>query len=222
MRRTMAVSGTLLLAGWALVASHPVWGFPALARQTKAACEACHANVAGGSGLNAVGKAYKADPKAAVPTTAKAVEYVGSNKCKMCHMKQHTAWLKTDHAEAWKALVNADEKTVGEWAAMLKVEAKHPATTSDKCVSCHVAGFKLSGGYPAADSAKTAALQNVNCESCHGPGGKHVTAKMADKKTTIAKGGEALCRSCHTPETSPAFKYEEFKAKGVHQVAATK
>ena len=220
MRRALAVSGTLVLGAWALLASHPVWGYPEFSRQTKAACEACHASIAGGAELTAVGKAFKADHKAAVPTTAKQVEYVGVNKCKMCHMKQHKAWQTTAHASAWQTLANADEKKTAEMAALLKIEASHPATKADACVQCHVTGFGLAGGYPAADSTKNAALQNITCESCHGPGAKHVAATMADKKKTMTKNlTEAACRQCHTPQISPNFKFEEFKKKGVHQVA---
>ena len=221
MRRTWVAVGVLLAAAWVVAASHPAWGFPAFARQTKAACEACHANPAGGVELTAVGKAFKEDHKAAVPTDAKANEYVGSAKCRMCHSKQHKAWMATPHASAWKALAGADEKKVAEMAAKGKIEAKAPATESDACVTCHVTGFHLAGGFPAADSTKNAALENVTCEACHGPGSRHVAASMADKKKMINVPGEKLCRQCHTPEFSPKFNFEEFK-KRVHPAEAAK
>lgn len=220
MRRTIAVLGILVTGGWALVASHPVWAFPALARQTQAACAACHTNPAGGPALTAAGTAFKADPKAALPSDAKAVDYVGSNKCKMCHLKQHTAWQKTDHAESWAALAGSDEKETAAMAESLHVTASHPATDAESCIGCHVTGFQLPGGYPAADSTKNVALRVVGCESCHGPGGKHVAAPMAEKKKTIAKSGEKLCQQCHTPAASPKFNFVEYKKKGVHAVAA--
>jgi hypothetical protein len=215
----MAVLGTLLMAGWALFVSHQVWAFPSLARQTKAACAACHVNVAGGPELAAAGKAFQADPKAAVTADVKANEYAGSKKCMMCHSKQHKAWQETDHAKAWKALEKSDEKATAAMAESLGVPATHPATKSDACIQCHVVGFKLPGGYPAADSTKNASLQLVGCEACHGPGAKHAAAPMADKKKTIARGSEKMCLQCHTPKVSPEFKFEEFKKK-VHPVAA--
>jgi hypothetical protein len=222
MRRPLAVIGATALIGWAMFVSHPVWAFPSLARQTKAACTACHANPAGGAELTAAGKAYVADAaKAEVPKDTKVIEYVGSNKCKMCHLKQHKAWGETDHAKAMKTLVDADEKTTAEMAAKLKVEVKGPAAKADACLGCHVTGFQLAGGYPAADEAKNAALETVTGESCHGPGSAHVAAPMADKKKMINKNtGAKLCTQCHTPEMSPKFNFDEYKAKGVHKVAA--
>jgi hypothetical protein len=207
------------VGAWALAASHPAWAFPAFAHETKAACEACHTNVAGGPGLTDAGKAFQADHAKAPSAEAKANDYVSVNKCKTCHSKQYKAWQTTDHAHAMMSLAKADEKTVAERAAALKVEVKGHANESTDCVRCHVTGFELPGGFPAADSTKSAALSNVTCESCHGPGGKHVTASMADKKKFINVAvNEAMCKQCHTPEMSPKFNFEEYKKKGVHQV----
>jgi len=220
MRRTWAVLGILLVGGWALLASHPVWAFPAFARSTKAACQSCHANPAGGSELNEAGKAFQADHSKVPATEAKAVDYVSSNKCKMCHSKEYKAWQTTEHGHSLKSLETAGEKEIADRAAALKVELKGHASESDDCLLCHTTGFHLSGGYPAADSTKNVALGNVTCESCHGPGGKHVAAAMADKKKTInGNVTEAMCKQCHTPEMSPKFNFEEYKKKGVHQVA---
>lgn len=222
MRRALAVVGTLLMGGWALFTSHQVWAFPTLARQTKAACAACHANPAGGAELTEAGKAFKKNPKAAVPTEAKSNEYVGADRCTSCHYKQHKGWEATAHASAWKTLATADEKAVARMAGLLKIEVKGHASETDACVECHVTGFRLTGGYPAADSARNAGLQNVTCESCHGPGGRHVTARLAEKKKMINRGSENMCRSCHTPAISPKFDFEEYKKKGTHLVEEAK
>ena len=198
-----------------------LWAYPEAARQTKASCVTCHANVAGGAGLSEAGTAYKADGKAPAPAAAKAASYVGADKCKMCHMKQHKAWNETAHARAWAGLKNADAKKAAELATAFKVEIKgHPATT-DGCVSCHVTGFQLPGGYPVADTTRTAQLVNVTCESCHGPGSLHVSAPMAEKKKFIAKASENMCKQCHTPVASPKFVFAEYAKRGVHVVAAT-
>jgi hypothetical protein len=104
-------------------------------------------------------------------------------------------------------------------AAKLKVELKGPAAENDACVVCHVTGFRLAGGFPAADSAKNAALGAVGCESCHGPGGKHVLAALAEKKKTINRSvTEKLCVQCHTPVISPKFDFEDAKKRGVHRL----
>jgi len=171
-----------------------LWAYPDVARQTKTSCITCHANVAGGAGLSAAGTAFKADGKAPAASTAKAAEYVGVNKCKMCHMKQHKAWAETPHAKAWAGLKNADAKKAAEMAAAFKVELKGAPTATDDCVSCHVTGFQL--------------------------GSLHVTAPMAEKKKFIAKATEKMCKQCHVPAASPDFVFADYAKRGVHAVAA--
>lgn len=200
-----------------LVVAAQLWAFPEAARETKTACVACHANVAGGAELTEGGKAFKADKKAPAATAAKAAEYVGSAKCKMCHIAQHKAWAETPHAKAFANLKAADTTKTAEIAAKMKVELTGTAAGTDACVKCHVTGFQLAGGYPAADSVKTAAVAAVGCESCHGPGSLHVTAPMAEKKKFIYKTVTAnMCVQCHTPAMSPGFKFEDMVKKGVH------
>jgi hypothetical protein len=197
-----------------------LWAFPEVARQTKAACATCHANPAGGAVLSAAGTAYNVDGKAPAAVAVKPAEYVGTNKCKMCHIKQHKAWAETRHAKAWMGLVQADSNVAAERAAAMKVEMTGVPTATDGCVSCHVTGFHLAGGYPQADSTKTANVANVTCEACHGPGSLHVSAAMADKKKFINKAVTAkMCMQCHTATASPNFKFEEYVKRGVHTVA---
>jgi cytochrome c554/c'-like protein len=221
MRRKSLVLGMLVTTFGLSLAFH-AWAFPEFARQTKLACSTCHANPAGGAELKAAGKAYKADmTKAPAADTAKAADYVGVNKCKMCHMKQYKAFLETKHANALVNLEKADPKAVADMAGRLKVELTGSPAKNDACVVCHVTGFHLTGGYPAADSAKTAAVSNMTCEGCHGPGSLHASAPMAEKKKFINKAVTAnLCMQCHTATTSPNFKYEEYVKRGVHVVAA--
>ena len=198
-----------------------LWAFPETARETKAACAACHANVAGGAELTDAGKAYKANKTAPTAAPTKTAEYVGNNKCKMCHMKQHKAWSATPHAKAFTNLQAADTAKVTMMSSMLKIEVTDSPARTDGCVKCHVTGFHLTGGYPAADSAKTAALAAVSCESCHGPGSAHVAATLADKKKFINTAVSAnLCMQCHTAGISPKFNFEE-RAKKVHPVPKT-
>ena len=221
MRRKSLVVG-LLAAGVGLSLALHAWAFPEVARQTKLACATCHTNPAGGAELTEPGKAFKADAtKVPAAGAAKAAEYVGSAKCKMCHGKQHKAWLETPHAIALASLQKMDEKVAAEMAAKFKVEIKGSAVQTAGCVGCHVTGYQLAGGYPAADSAKAAAVSGVSCESCHGPGSLHVAAPMADKKKFTNKSVTAkMCTQCHTPVASPAFKFEEYVKRGVHAVPA--
>ena len=203
-----------------VVVATQVWAYPEKARQTKAACVTCHANPAGGAVLTDAGKAFKADGKAPAAAAAKAAEYVGVNKCKMCHIKQHKAWAETPHAHAWAGLKNADPAKAAELAAALKIEMKGSPSATDACVACHVVGFQLAGGYPQADSTKAAAVTNVACEACHGPGSLHVSAPMAEKKKFINRAVTAnLCMQCHTAVTSPKFDFAVMSKK-IHPVAS--
>lgn len=219
MNRSKILTRIVIVALGAVVATQ-LWAYPEAARQTKTSCVTCHSNVAGGAGLNQAGTAFKADGTAPAASAAKAATYVGADKCKMCHTKQHKAWAETAHSRAWAGLKNTDPKKAEEMAAAFKVELKgHPAQT-DGCVSCHVTGFQLAGGFPLADTTRAAQLVNVTCESCHGPGSLHVSAPMAEKKKFIAKASENMCKQCHTPVTSPKFVFAEYAKRGVHAVPA--
>jgi hypothetical protein len=202
-----------------LLAMPKAWAHPEFARQTKAACATCHANPAGGVELTAAGTAFKADGKAPAAGTLTSPAYVGSKGC-ACHFKETAAWKKTKHANALALLAAGDPKAVAAMATALKVDLKGAPDKNDACVRCHVTGFQLAGGYPGADSLKTAGVAYVECEACHGPGGKHIKAAAADKKTTInATPTAGTCMGCHTPATSPKFNFEVMK-KLVHPVAA--
>jgi hypothetical protein len=220
MRRTL-LSLPFLVAAIALALAARALGYPDFARQTKLACATCHANPAGGVVLTEAAKAYLAD-KTKVPSKPIAgPQYAGSNKCRMCHLPQYKSWEATKHAKALDMLKATPDTVVAAIAAKLGVEVKAAAAEDDACVSCHVTGFRLPGGYPAADSAKNVALQNVTCEACHGPGGKHVVAPLADKKKLINRGVTAkMCMQCHTPAMSPKFNFEEYKKRGVHLLKA--
>lgn len=211
--------GAALLLGMTLAAR--LWAFPELARQTKSACAACHTNPAGGVALTEVGKTYKTGSKPPTAETAKAAEYVGSNRCKSCHAKQYKSWSETPHARSMAGLHAVDPTLLAEMGKKLNVQVKDKPTTTAGCVKCHVTGFELGGGYPAADSTKQASLAAVGCESCHGPGSLHVSAPMAQKKALIFRNvKESMCRQCHTAETSPRFDFAEYRVRGVHAVAA--
>jgi cytochrome c5 len=198
-----------------LLVAVQAWPYPKFAHETKVACASCHVNPAGGVDLTAAGKAYQEDPSKK-PENVAGADYIGNTKCKMCHSKQHASWLETPHAKALALLKAAPDSSVAKMASALKVELKGSAADNDNCVVCHVTGFQLPGGYPAADSAKTAAVSGVTCEACHGPGSKHMSAPMAQKKNFINRNVTAnMCMQCHTAVTSPKFDFAEWK-KRVH------
>jgi hypothetical protein len=194
---------------------------PQYSRDTKAACAACHVSVAGGPELSEFGKAFQGNRKNKVTTSPVATEYVGNDRCKTCHLPQHKSWLETRHAHALETLKTAPDSTAARMAKLLKLPLKGKPIENEACITCHVIGHKLAGGYPA-DSARVAAVSNVGCEACHGPGARHVRSSMADKKKTIhGKPSATLCVTCHVPAVNPGFDYEAQKTK-VHPVTAAK
>ena len=194
--------------------------FPSVARKTKMSCATCHTCVAGGSALTAAGTAYKADNTKVPAASVAGSDYVGSQKCKMCHSKQHKAYLDTKHSKALASLASGDAAVIASQAKALGVTLTGSAATNDACLICHTVGFKL-GGYPPADTSKTVAFSNVGCEMCHGPGSKHVAAEKTEKKALInIPKTEVMCKDCHTAVNSPKFVFAEYMKKGVHIVPA--
>jgi len=207
--------------GVSIAVATAVAAFPRLADTTQKSCATCHTGVAGGAGLTDAGKAYKADNSKLPAANVEGASYVGTGKCKMCHVKEYKSWQATAHAKALETLRTASAEKVAEQAAKLGVKVSGAADQAKECLSCHVAGHGQPGGFPAADSLKTASLSGVTCENCHGPGSKHVAAAKEAKKAAInASLGESLCRDCHTPVMSPKFDFAAYKAKGLHEKKA--
>lgn len=218
----MRKHGWLVLVVTALVVGVAAkgWTFPEASSKTKLPCASCHAGVAGGA-LTDGGKAWKADNTKLPAAAAQTATYVGSNKCRMCHLKEHKAWSTTAHATAMKSLLTVDDKVAGELATKAGIKLEGKAAMADGCVTCHVTGHNLSGGFAVSDTTKMANFGMVGCETCHGPGSLHVSAPKEEKaKMTNKAVSEVYCKHCHTPAFSPNFKFDEYKAKGVHTVAA--
>lgn len=219
MRGSLRFGVLAALAVSALWVSHAS-AFPDVARDTKAACAACHVSPAGGTNLTDAGTAWKTDKKAPDASVAGA-EYVGSAKCKFCHMTEYKSWSTTKHAMALQSLTNSPDTTTAKMAAALKVTLAGKPATEAACLKCHVTGYALTGGYPAADSTKNAALAMVSCESCHGPGSLHTKAPKEQKAAMInGHPTAAMCTQCHTPEMSPKFNFDEYAKTGLHDKKA--
>jgi Cytochrome c554 and c-prime len=217
MRRAIPITGFLAVGLLTAFTVSTAWGYPDIARETKVACATCHTNPAGGPELTKVGTAYQADKTTKLPTDVAGAEYIGSKKCGMCHKAYAVAWATTPHAKALETLKGADAATAAEVAKKLGLP-EGTTSGSNACMSCHVVGLGLPGGYTA-DAEGAEFLANVNCEACHGPGSLHMKAAKADKKSTInAQVTENMCRSCHVPAMSPKFEFEAWVAKGVHVV----
>lgn len=124
------------------------------------------------------------------PVDADENKFVGDpeKNCKLCHKEQVAAWSKWPMAKAWDRLNDKQKK-------------------DEKCIGCHVTGYKKPGGFTSFD--KTPKLVGIQCESCHGPAGDHMKVPMNDKakkKSTMTVPSEASCKTCHKKEGNPNFK----------------
>lgn len=163
-------------------------------------------------------------------------KYVGSKKCKKCHIKQHKSWAKTKMGKAFDTLkpgVAAEIKTKSG------LDPNKDYTQDAKCLECHTVGFGKPGGYTIPDPnnkkavRKAKALRGVGCEMCHGPGSGYIklheeilkSGRKYTQAEMLAAGlklpDEASCMKCHDGRgpTTPAepFNFETMKEKGTHE-----
>ena len=167
----------------------------------------------------------------------KGASYVGTKKCKTCHMKQHKTWKTTKMARTFEVLkpgVRADAKV------RLKFDPKKDYTKDPKCLECHTTGFGMPGGYkipePGDSKAARRAKENAGttCEACHGPGSKylaiHKKAMTEKRKYTLGELYQAgqykidvkSCTTCHnrrnpTVGSDYHFDYEKYKTEDTHE-----
>ena len=156
-------------------------------------------------------------------------EFVGSKKCKMCHMKEWKSWAETKMAKSFETLKpgqNAEAK------AAAGLDPDQDYTKDEACVRCHTTGYGKPGGF--VDLETTPDLAGVGCEMCHGAGGTYIQSqymslknKEYKKEELVAVGmvsevTEELCLGCHNTE-SPfvgddyVFDFETNKDKGTHE-----
>ncbi len=114
-------------------------------------------------------------------------EFVGVDKCKICHKKDntHPTWLETKHAKAWESLDSAAQK-------------------NPDCVGCHSTGTTAAGEL----------LTGVQCESCHGAGNDYKSmAIMKDLAKAMENGllipDSTTCMKCHNDKVPEEFRPKE-------------
>ncbi len=119
--------------------------------------------------------------------TKKSFDYVGVDKCKICHKadQTHPTWLLTKHAKAWESLDSAAQK-------------------NPDCVGCHSTGKLPTGEL----------LTGVQCEACHGAGSAYKTMSiMKDRAQSVANGllipDENTCKKCHNEKVPEQFRPKE-------------
>ena len=173
----------------------------------------------------------------AVTVLAEDYEYVGSSKCKKCHIKSHRSWKKTKMGQALETLKPGKAAEVKKKFS-LDLEKDYSRDTS--CIGCHTTGYGHPGGYVVPDPSdkkavrKAKKLQGVGCESCHGPGSAYIKvfeeifkSKRQYKVDELYAVGlraidESTCTQCHneksaTFDAAHPFNFEEKKDEDRHE-----
>ena len=166
-----------------------------------------------------------------------APSYVGTKKCKKCHIKQHKSWDKTRMSKAFDILKPGNS---ADMKKKFKLDVDKDYTTDKQCLKCHTVGFGQAGGYATPDpsdkkSVRTAKkLEGIGCESCHGPGSEYVPIFEEIMKSKrkykvdelyaagLTKIGPEVCLTCHNEESptvsaGDTFDYETRKEEGTHE-----
>lgn len=151
-------------------------------------------------------------------------EYIGSSKCKKCHMAQYKSWSKETHmAKAFETLKPGEKSEAKEKAGL---DPGKDYTKDETCLKCHVTGYGQKGGYAIPDPDDKKAVKRakkmagVGCECCHGPAGEYIKLQgeiMKSKRTYkveemyeagLQKITEKTCTACHN-DNSPTYNADE-------------
>jgi hypothetical protein len=167
-----------------------------------------------------------------VPDAAAAADahaFVGSKKCKMCHIKEFKSWAGTAMAGAFEALkpgVRPEKKKAAG------LDPMKDYTKDETCLPCHVTGYGKAGGF--VDIGTTPNLAGVGCEMCHGPGETYLESQNMSLKNKEYKKADLVavglvdtitvdrCLGCHN-NRSPfvgedyVFDFAANKEKGTHE-----
>ncbi len=126
-------------------------------------------------------------------------EYVGTERCKNCHIIQYENFIKYSRMSR-------------SFEAVEKMKNKITQEELKTCYQCHTTAYRQKGGFISVD--KTPHLKNTGCEVCHGPGKKHVETK--NPKYIKRKFNIQICEPCHTEERIRAFRFKPLLYGGAH------
>ncbi|MCF7808087.1 MAG: cytochrome c family protein [Candidatus Marinimicrobia bacterium] len=161
-----------------------------------------------------------------------AADYIGSDKCKICHRKdtsgeQYPIWSSGPHANSFETLKSDQSKAIAK-----KMGLKVAPDQAPECLKCHVTGWENGGYQLEVDPEDRRAMKTnddlarVGCESCHGPGSEYKSKKtmvgifdgeLKGEDYGLIAINEKTCTSCHNDE-SPTFKKFDF-AERVKEIA---
>ncbi|MGH8014801.1 MAG: cytochrome c family protein [Candidatus Zixiibacteriota bacterium] len=147
------------------------------------------------------------------------INFVGANKCKICHNKaeegaQFDIWSKVNHSQAYIRLASPEAKEAGK-----KLGIDDPQK-SPKCLKCHSTVYNWTE-QPVKNidvkkdgSPRLSVEEGVSCESCHWAGSLYQPKKIMEDFDASVKAGmnphpEESCVKCHNQE-SPSWKNDRF------------
>jgi hypothetical protein len=153
-----------------------------------------------------------------VSVFGQSAQYVGAEKCKMCHMSKakgdaYGVWKASKHAQAFATLATDAAKAAGKKAGV------DDPQKSPKCLKCHIT----------AAAAPAVATEGIGCEACHGAGSLYKDMKIMKalhagtqdaKAVGYLKGDKTKCVKCHNSEspTFTGFNLEEMYKKIAHNM----
>jgi hypothetical protein len=155
--------------------------------------------------------------------------YVGSKKCKKCHIKEFKSWEQTKMTKSFE-LLKPGERAEQKTAAGLDPNKDY--TKDAECLPCHTTGHGEPSGF--VDMETTPDLAGVGCESCHGAGETYIQDQYMSLKNKKYKRAEIVavgmveqvtaenCTGCHNNK-SPfvaddfVFDFEANKDTGTHK-----
>jgi len=163
--------------------------------------------------------------------------YVGTNKCKKCHLAEYKSWQKTKMGQAFDTLKPG---TAADVKKKHNLDPEKDYSTDEKCLACHTTGYGHEGGYVIPDPEdkkavrKAKKLANAGCESCHGPGSEYIkifedifkTKRKYKVEELHAAGLQKMnadaCTSCHNeqgPTVDPdyVFDFEKMINEDTHE-----
>jgi hypothetical protein len=156
--------------------------------------------------------------------------YIGTKKCKTCHLKEWKSWSTTKMANSFDLLKPGTRK---EKKVAAGLDPEKDYTADPECLPCHTVGYGETGGF--VDLATTPNHAGVGCEMCHGPGGTYIKKEYMSlqnkeyKRAEIIKVGlvypivaETCASVCHNTK-SPfvgddyVFDFEKRRNEGTHE-----
>jgi len=148
-------------------------------------------------------------------------EYVGSRKCRTCHLNEYRSWEQSRHAKTLDLLKPGERRPAKE---LVGLDPEYDYRGDPYCLPCHTVGYGQPGGFVSLEA--TPALDGVGCEACHGAGSRYVRSDMMGLKNLkhsfdqvgaeglIYPVPEPVCARCHSLaspfnfETDPKYGLE--------------